>query len=198
MKILITCFGAFHNFTENPSQLVMARLRQLTETLNKVNIEWEVLAVKFLGVDKFIDHLDHSHDLIIHLGVATGAPKLRFEIQARNIKDGIDNDGLSFDNIPIEPGISSLLTSFPIDFINLFASANEHHVDISNDAGAYLCNYVYFKSLVQWKEKSNIIFIHLADFQNNELASSLEEQAFILLDFLNKYINYSKQPITIS
>lgn len=193
MKILITCFGAFHNFSENPSQIIMDRIKQLSENLKEANIEWEELEVKFRCVDKFINKLDHSNDLIIHLGVATGAPKLRFEMRACNLKDGTDNDGLSFDNLPIEPGISSLLTSFPVDFINKFASANEHHVHISNDAGAYLCNYVYFKSLAQYKEKSNIIFIHLADFQNNELASSSEEQALIVFDFLKEYINYSKQ-----
>ena len=67
----------------------------------------------------------------------------------------------------------------------------ENVAEISNDAGAYLCNYVYFKSLSKSYSKSKIIFIHVADYQNNKKATTAEEQGLLIYNFIKKFLESS-------
>lgn len=193
MKILITCFGPFQQFNENPSQVVMNKIKELSISLPNIHFEWEELDVKFQDVDKFIGHLDHSHELIVHLGVATGSSKIRIELNARNLKDGEDNGGINFSNLPIDDGLDSISTTIPHQMIFEFVNKNAEMSDVSLDAGSYLCNYIYYKSLINSKKNTKIIFIHLADFQNNHIAVPSDKQAFIVFDFLKYYLD-SIQP----
>ena len=114
MRILVTCFGKFHDFSENPSKNVLEQIKYLTKETKNVEFEWEELDVVFNKVDNFIEHINHNHELIIHLGVATGAEKIRFELNAHNIKDGKDTDGICFSNSPIQDGEYKIETSLPI------------------------------------------------------------------------------------
>jgi pyroglutamyl-peptidase len=191
MRILVTCFGAFHDFSENPSQNIMNQIKQLAKERKNVEFEWEELDVVFKKVDKFIEHINHEHDLIIHLGVATGAEKIRFELNAHNIKDGKDTSGAIFSNLPIYNGEYKRETSFPIELINDFVEKNKNSTEISNDAGAYLCNYVYFKSLSKLNSNCKVIFIHVADYQNNKKAKSAKEQGLLIYQFLKTFLEKS-------
>lgn len=191
MRILATCFGAFHNFNENPSQKIMNQIKQLTIEMKNVDFEWEELDVEFNKVDRFIEHVNHNHDLIIHLGVATGAEKVRLELNAHNIKDGKDNTGVCFSNSPIHDGKYQIETTFPIELINDFVENNKSVAEISKDAGAYLCNYVYFKSLSEMYSDSKVLFIHVADYQNNDKAKSAEEQGLLIYNLIKKFIESS-------
>jgi pyroglutamyl-peptidase len=191
MRILVTCFGKFHDFSENPSKNVLEQIKHLTKETKNVEFEWEELDVVFNKVDNFIEHVNHNHDLIIHLGVATGAEKIRFELNAHNIKDGKDTNGVCFSNSPIQDGEYKIETTFPIELMYDFVEKNKNVAEISNDAGAYLCNYVYFKSLSKSYSKSKIIFIHVADYQNNKKATTAEEQGLLIYNFIKKFIESS-------
>lgn len=166
----------------------MNQIKQLAIEMKNVDFEWEELDVVFNNVDRFIEHVNHNHDLIIHLGVATGAEKVRFELKAHNIKDGKDNTGVCFSNSPISVGEQKIETTFPIELINDFVENNKNVAEISNDAGTYLCNYVYFKSLSKSYSKSKVIFIHVADYQNNDKAKSAEEQGLLIYNLIKKFI----------
>lgn len=63
--------------------------------------------------------------------------------------------------------------------------SGKHDIEPSEDAGAYLCNYVYYKSLQRFGRKSGVAFLHLADFINDPDASSLETQAAIIDLFID-------------
>ncbi len=191
MRVLITCFGAFQNFNENPSKITMNHLKKITSSLKNIIFEWEEIEVIFEKVDEFTEHLNHDHDLIIHLGVATGAEKLKFELCAHNIKNGVDTIGVDFKNTPIQLGANKIETSFPIEVIKNFVEEHKNETEISKDAGAYLCNYVYFKSLLKTNEKSKVIFIHIADYQNNQKAKNAEDQSELIYQFLIQILNHS-------
>jgi pyroglutamyl-peptidase len=188
MRILVTCFGAFHNFNENPSQNVMNQIKKLVKETKSADFEWQELDVVYSKVDKFIEHVNHNHDLIIHLGVATGAEKVRFELNAHNIKDGKDTTGVCFSNSPIRDGKYQIETTFPIELIKDFVENNKSEAEISNDAGAYLCNYVYFNSLTKLYNDSKVIFIHVADYQNNNKAKTAQEQGILIYKLIKKFI----------
>ncbi len=191
MRILVTCFGAFHNFNENPSQNVMNQIKQLAKETKDASFEWEELDVVFSKVDEFIEHVNHNHDLIIHLGVATGAEKVRFELNAHNIKDGKDTNDVLFSNSSICDAEYQIKTNFPIELINGFVEKNKSVAEVSSDAGAYLCNYVYFNSLSKLHSDSKVIFIHVADYQNNNKAKTAEEQGLLIYNLIKIFIEGS-------
>ena len=60
---------------------------------------------------------------------------------------------------------SSLTTSLPLSAI--LAEQSPEQVAISNDPGRFVCNYVYYKSLLHQKSKGsslNSLFIHVPPY----------------------------------
>ncbi|MEJ5171915.1 MAG: hypothetical protein WHU10_13085, partial [Fimbriimonadales bacterium] len=134
---LVTGFGPFGTFDENPSQA-------LAERCSKPH---EVLEVSFRGVDEFLRSLAESPPRrLLLMGVAGGATKLRVEWVARNaIGSHPDVRGEVYGPGPIDPRLPP----------NLAATLWTHEPygqpselwEPSVDAGTYLCNYAFFRSL---------------------------------------------------
>jgi len=73
-------------------------------------------------------------------------------MQPRNVSISSSND-------------SSLTTSLPLSAI--LAEQSPEQVAISNDPGRFVCNYVYYKSLLHQKSKGsplNSLFIHVPPY----------------------------------
>jgi len=191
MKILITAFGPFNNFISNPSQQVLESIRENWIEKPTFIMEWETLDVNFNKVDQFINHIEHHHDLILHLGVATGSEKMRLEINGINLKSGIDVEGHETESGPIDPYKKDYNSTFPIDILNDITSENSSIVEISYNAGEYLCNYIYFKSLDLFSNNSAILFIHIADFQNKTNAPGIKIQAEIIVEIIHRFLIFN-------
>ena len=188
MNILITSFGPFENFKVNPSTEVLENLKNSLQIPTEHNIIYKVLDVSYEKIDSFIESNHPIFDLIIHLGVATNNDQMRFELVAKNEKAGKDNDGVVFTNQPIVEGLNELTTSFSMDTLKKIISTYPEKVQFSSDAGNYLCNYIYYKSLHQFKT-GNIVFIHIADYLNSNNAVSVSDQTNIIQDLINSYIS---------
>lgn len=191
MKILITSFGPFAEFTENPSNLVMHLLQQQLKSLDLNHVfTYETLEVSYHAVDLFERKNKLSiYDFVIHLGVATNDNVLRIEVRARNERAGKDVQG----NAPLQNDIiknmSDLQTNLNQAQLMKFCSRYPGKVRISKDAGTYLCNYVYFNSLINFAPKTKVLFIHIADFINRSDATPALEQTEIIGQLINEWLN---------
>jgi pyroglutamyl-peptidase len=189
MKLLITAFGPFEGFDINPSELLLEELksRELEQKLN-VHIAYETVPVSFLYVEKYIDTLETNFNLIIHIGVATNENKLRFEICGHNIKSGTDNDNNTYIRQEISFSEKIIHTNFPTSIINNIIENNRDSTKLSEHAGEYLCNFIYYKSLHKFHEHVPVLFIHLADIYNNPNAPKLLSQADLVEELITKFI----------
>lgn len=190
MRLLITSFGPFANFKVNPSDSVMLLLQGYlkAESLH-YSIEYEKLEVSYSAVDLFLKKIEKFHyDFIIHLGVATNDAMIRLETRARNERSGADEFGV----VPIKSEIFEnsldIQTNFPREMIEDFTKNHPRSVRISEDAGTFLCNYIYYNSLHLYRNQSNVLFIHIADYLNNKDAVNAADQAKIICSFIQAYL----------
>ena len=161
----------------------------MEKTLDKnlfsdINFYWETIEVTWEGVSNFIQkNIDINYDLILHLGVATNETKMRIETIAQNISKGNDINGKPPKGNEIIQNGNNLITNIPIDLLTNFC-INNKNVRISDDAGSYLCNYIYYNALHYLNSKITILFIHIADFQKNKNAVNIEIQTEYILKLL--------------
>jgi len=191
MRILITSFGPFNDFKVNPSNQIMERLKQkinLTPLPNNL-FGFETIDVTWSGVSKFIQAKQiEKFDFIFHLGVASNESKIRIETSGQNIQSGKDIENIRPNDKQIIKNEPNLNTNFSIEVLNNFVSNNDF-ISISNDAGSFLCNYLYYKSLYFLGKKSSVLFIHTADTQNQPKAPNIECQAEIIYKLIDTLIN---------
>ena len=191
MRILITSFGPFNDFKVNPSNQIMERLKQkinLTPLPDNLFV-FETIDVTWSGVSKFIQAKQiEKFDFIFHLGVASNESKIRIETSGQNIQSGKDIDNIRPNDKQIIKNEPNLNTNFSIEVLNNFVSNNDF-ISISNDAGSFLCNYLYYKSLYFLGKKSSVLFIHTADTQNQPKAPNIECQAEIIYKLIDTLIN---------
>ena len=133
----------------------------------------------------------YSPDLVIMLGQCPAGENIRLERFAINMMDSskIDNDGY----IPNEETIYAnqplaLQTPLPIKELARFCTDNVQPVQVSNSAGLYVCNRVYYEALYA---KHKAIFIHVPkNMVATDVVKVVDILLDILLDKLTHYIPY--------
>jgi pyrrolidone-carboxylate peptidase len=191
MRILITSFGPFNDFKSNPSNQIMERLHQKINLSSHplTDYEFETIDVSWNGVTKFIEaKKNDAFDFIIHLGVAANETNMRIETCGQNIQSGTDIENVCPNENQIIKNESNLITNISIGIINNFVLKNKI-VYVSKDAGTYLCNYLYYKSLYYLGKKSSVLFIHTADTQNQPMAPTVEDQSETIHQLINILTN---------
>lgn len=133
MKVLVTAFEAFENRKTNSSLLLL-------DSLN-LTIDKKVLPVDAIKIYSAFEKLSvNKYDIVIMLGEAN-IPNIRLELVAKNNLDMRikDNMGNQFSNqLIIKDRPLNLRTNLPLDKLNL------EKFDLSEDAGSFLCNMVYY------------------------------------------------------
>jgi pyroglutamyl-peptidase len=114
------------------------------------------------------------------MGVATGASLLRLEKLARNAVQGKDVRGWQPVGDKINVSGEDILSNFPEEVFAKMADQFAGLLMVSEDAGSYLCNYLYYKSLAHFSINSKVLFVHVADVQQLPDAVSLEAQQWIV------------------
>lgn len=164
MKILLSGFEPFGN--------------------RDVNQSWE-LAKQYLGHDDYkviklpvsfsnahrvlIEEYENGqYDMIIMLGETTiTRDVLRFERVALNLMDstGSDNDGVTAnENFILKNGPTAYFCTFPVKQTVEYLKGKGYKVRISNSAGTFVCNSLYYNILHYLKDTGRNIpalFIHL-------------------------------------
>lgn len=154
MKVLVTAFKPFNNFNNNYSSEVLHYIRNTDKIILDVIYDkcYETLLNNYNLED---------YDLIISLGEARSRTILTLETQAKNISSCSlkDNRGVSKQNEKIiENGLDIIKTKVDISKI-------ENIIELSNDAGKFVCNNIYYHLLYNYPNKS--IFIHIPECDND-------------------------------
>lgn len=164
-KILITGFEPFGSYAENSSWEAAKKVASFG--VFNAYIATECLPVSFVRAPMTLrEAIDrHTPDVVIMLGQSATADRIKLERVALNMMDSVkgDNDGAKPDEEPIYEGEeSALFTSLPIKHLRLAIEAQGIAVKISNSAGLYVCNRLYYEALRLCKERAmQAIFIHL-------------------------------------
>lgn len=144
-KSYITYFEPFGGRNVNSS-------KEIVESLN-TRFEKICLPVSWKRVLPILNKLiDDEPEYIFMVGEAGNYQNVTVELMAKNICSGTDEDGIKKDKDRILKATpKEIKTNFNIEGLNLLTS---------NDAGKFLCNYVYYICLLR-SEITKVIFIHV-------------------------------------
>lgn len=171
MKVLITAFKPFNKMRNNYSMEVLEYL----DGVDKLVID--VLYDRSYNEIEETCNLE-KYDLIIAMGEARIRKELTIEVLAKNIANCriADNEGTlkKYEEI-ISGGKKELYTKVDLSKISDF-------VRLSQDAGTFVCNNVYYHLLLNYPEKS--LFIHIPECNNDE--KMYKEYALTIKQIINK------------
>ncbi|ANU19923.1 pyroglutamyl-peptidase I [Planococcus plakortidis] len=147
--LLLTGFEPFLNYTINPTM-------RIAEKLDGAQIGGYRIISRILPVDfnrsgelilRWIDDL--KPDAVVSLGLAAGRYKMTPERVALNVKDGdVDNEGYRPVDEPVfAHGPDAYLSTLPVRKMTQALLQAGLPAEISNTAGAYLCNNIMYEGL---------------------------------------------------
>ena len=179
--ILITAFEPFGGAETNITQSVLSLL---PDYVADWAIEKVCLPVSFKRAPIVLREAiaTYSPDLVIMLGQCPAGENIRLERFAINMMDSskADNDGYIpneetiYDNQPL-----ALQTPLPIMELERFCADNVQPVQVSNSAGLYVCNRVYYEALYLHQQA---IFMHVP--KNMDLTLAQQTIAQIMKNLL--------------
>ncbi len=144
MNILLTGFGPFPRVPRNPSQAVV---EGFPDWLGGAVIHRHVLETVYAVAEREIERLlcELRPDVCLCLGVALPGV-LRLETTARNRGDnaGPDHSGVARTDAIAPAGPETYAATLPLDDIAAALRAQEIDFSVSDDAGGYVCNHVFY------------------------------------------------------
>lgn len=169
LRVLVTGFEAFGGDRSNPTEDLVKRLNAGAINVPAgIEVQGHVLRVGFESAfDDLSEHLDNFNpDVVLAFGVAGGRTKIEFERIAINMIDADipDNDGLQpRDSLIIEGGENALFSTLPIRDLQERLQAEGIPSAISNSAGLFVCNYLFYRMQDELKRKLEVRsgFIHV-------------------------------------
>ena len=174
--ILITGFDRFPGSPVNPSGLVATRLvgRRRPAFVGMRRIA-HVFATCYDAVDRELPALlaRERPDIVVMFGVATRSRRVRIEERARN-RIALFPDASRYrpEARIIAPHRDAMRNPLPIARLVKAARAAGVAAAPSRNAGAYLCNYVYWRALEATARPDGpgfVIFIHLPPISSTKL-----------------------------
>ena len=165
--VLVTGFDAFGGDPINPSWLVARALhgRQIAGH-RLIGVQ---LPTVFGASSKRLLQLLQSHRpaLVVCLGLAGGRSAIGLERVATNINDARipDNAGVQpVDSLTAPRGPAAYFSTLPIKTMLLAMRETGAPVEVSNSAGTFVCNHVFYalmRALARGSEGTRGGFIHL-------------------------------------
>ncbi|KAK3151709.1 hypothetical protein QOZ80_3AG0249490 [Eleusine coracana subsp. coracana] len=188
VTVHVTGFKKFHGVAENPTEKIVGNLKSFMEkrglpkglVLGNCTI-LEAAGQSALGpLYEFLEStiVDKEHGslnqqvILLHFGANSGSPMFAIENQAFNEATFCCPDELGWkpQRVPIlssEGNISQKRqTTLPVKEITMSLRRTGYDVMLSDNAGRFVCNYVYYHSL-RFAEKHNIksLFVHFPLFE---------------------------------
>ena len=173
MRILLTGFEPFANYKENSSWAVAEKVAACGfEGVSVVQ-----LPVTFAGVAGALRRAveEHRPDVILMLGQSAGIDYIKLERIAINMMDSAspDNDGYIPDEETIlQGGEVALFTGTRIKELRRVIEEQGIAAKVSNSAGLYVCNRLYYEALTICRENPGMkaLFIHLPFYEGQPSA----------------------------
>jgi pyroglutamyl-peptidase len=174
VEVVVTGFGPFPGQSVNPTAALV------TDLLDDPTIAGAVLPVSWDQAADLAEQLadEHPEAAIVALGVAAGAQAVRIEQWAHNLdaSDRPDVDGEPRSGTPIIVGAPERLgTRLPVqELVEALQDANIP-VEVSSDAGRYVCNHLMYELLHRVELDRVVGFVHVPDlgtFTEDQLRSA--------------------------
>ena len=169
LTILIAGFGRFPGAAINPSGFIASRLaRSRRPALAGTRRVAHVFATRYDAVDRELPALlaRERPDIVLVFGVATRARRLRIEEVARNRVSVLfpDAGGRRPAMPAIAPGRAAMRNPRPIESLVRAARSAGVPAARSRNAGTYLCNYIYWRTLAAARTPGGprlVAFVHV-------------------------------------
>jgi pyroglutamyl-peptidase len=150
-RILITGFSVFPGAPVNPTERLIEALAADPERLAAHgDLSLQVLAVEYASLPARLERIGATFppDIAIHFGLSAKAEGFTLERLARNeIAQGRpDNAGAQPAAFKIAEGGANLPSSLPLADIHAALTQAGLPVSWSDDAGGYLCNFLFYLS----------------------------------------------------
>ncbi|KAK4525264.1 hypothetical protein GAYE_SCF09G3172 [Galdieria yellowstonensis] len=197
----LTGFGRFRLVAENPTELLVKQFpsfceerRELHESATLQTTTVAVTSVKGaqIALDEVYSKLQtdkNIRNVVIHCGVDASATCFRLEERAYNEASFScpDESGWQPRAVPIDdtkPLDSFLMTSLDIRRAVEELKKKGFDVKCSEDAGRFLCNWVYYQSLTraQYEPNTKVVFVH---FPLHLHSQDIQNYCEFLLQLLN-------------
>ncbi|MFH2203062.1 MAG: hypothetical protein ABIJ96_08110 [Elusimicrobiota bacterium] len=166
MRILVTAFGSFPGVPDNPSATALRALDLSRPWANSHAVRKKVLRVSYRSCRRWAQNLEYlDYDLILLTGVARRAESFRLERCARNICGGKRGDAAGEkrgSGRVLRGGPEVLRSKLPVDKIARCLRRRGLPVVVSDSAGDYVCNFLYYQALfAAAKTSTKIAFLHV-------------------------------------
>jgi len=171
MNVLITGFSPFPGVPTNPTQLLIEdfRLKPPRLIAGPIDLAFEVFETEYALAGDRIQTLLQSvkPEFLLLLGVAESHRSFAIERFALNIDDSPSPDagGDVRRGRRIEKnGPAAYQTKVDVDKLREYLVRDEVHAEISNHAGAYVCNHAYYVALhivETLRLSTRVLFVHV-------------------------------------
>ena len=170
VRILVTAFEPFGGNNTNISQRVLDAIQADVAKL--------LLPVSFRRAPEVLNEAigQLQPDVIIAMGQAAEGDKIRLERLAINLMDSAkgDNDGyIPDEEIICSEALLALKTALSVKQLCADCINAGLPTKVSNSAGLYVCNRIYFEALRQTK---NSLFVHIPKNMDLEIAKQVINQ----------------------
>lgn len=155
-RILLTGFGPFGTIKQNPSQ-------QLVEASGHPH---RIIPVTFEAADLTLKTIEGDNwEILLMLGVAEGRNHLCPELVARNLIGDVPDVNGVVGTGRIDPDAPTQLPTTLWTTEDVDTWSQVHPIQASDDAGSYLCNYIYFRALQRFPLR-RVGFLHIPTFKS--------------------------------
>ncbi|XP_021282740.1 uncharacterized protein LOC110415416 [Herrania umbratica] len=204
VTIHVTGFKKFHGVSENPTETIVTNLKEYTKKngLPKGLILGSCSVLETAGQGaltplyqtlqsalngKGSESSSSGRVIWLHFGVNSGASRFAIEHQAVNeatfrCPDEMGWKPLKVPIIPADGGISRVRqTSLPVEEIAKALAKKGYEVMTSDDAGRFVCNYVYYHSLCFAEQNgTKSLFVHVPLFLTIDEETQMKFSASLL------------------
>lgn len=166
MRIMVTGFGSFPGVEVNPSAYLVERLPLDVPPLAGHEVRVEVLPVTWRGCADWVERMlaEKPLDILLHVGVRASGRAFDLEMLARNncrtdLPDAIGEHPPAV----IEPdGPAEIPARLPAAELCARLARADLPVGPSSDAGEYVCNFIFYKSLLRFSDIGAWVgFLHI-------------------------------------
>ncbi len=145
MRVLLTGFQPFGDLQVNPSQLIVEHF----QSQPRADVVPLVLPTAYQAASESIEQAIHTYqpDAVIMLGVAQTRTAISLERIAVNLDDAKlpDNANVVASGALIAPdGPAAYWSTLPLSALQTALEARDLPVAISNHAGTFVCNHVFY------------------------------------------------------
>lgn len=191
-RILVSGFEAFGGAAINPTKRLIEDLR--AGRVSSIPVETVLLPVvfgeAFTALEEAIARV--KPDVVLSLGQAGGRDAIELERVAINLMDAeiADNNGFQPREQPIVPGgQNALFSTLPLQTMLQDLRAHEIPARISNSAGLYVCNDLFYRLQTRGL-KSGFVHVPYLPEQTNDKPSmpfdTMKRALAVMLETLSR------------